>query len=186
MCRPLQDILFGGSSTPLRRSIINAINARFSAVTAPRSCSQKYSINQSNGNYREPVVIRELTRPRYSIGDAASDVTVTTEAKEARQCEKREYVGYESHWSHGGCLISIYLYSMYALTRRGGGAMTGVCAVPKHHKNYILPTMLPPPSWLRAAGPPPQARHLTGRIDKRHNFGDPATVEWQRGDTSQG
>jgi hypothetical protein len=64
---------------------------------------------------------------------------------------------------------------MYAL---GGGAMQGF---PNTTKIISYPTMLPPPWWLRAAGPPPQARHLTGRIDKRFNFGDPATGEWQRG-----
>jgi hypothetical protein len=73
---------------------------------------------------------------------------------------------------------------MYAL---GGGAIQESVRFLKHHKNYILPYngFHRHGGWVLQAHLP-QARHLTGRIDKRHNFGDPATVEWQRGDTSQG
>lgn len=155
----------------LRRSMLDSLPSH-SLETAAKMLNQM-AIAESQSF--------ESLRDRCSRGDAAS--AVTTGAKEGRrwgnlQCEKSEDVRVtRESWRRS------YI-SMYAL----GGATQKSVRFPNTTKIISYPTMLPPPSWLRAAGPPPQARHLTGRIDRRHNFGDPATatVEWQRGDISQG
>ena len=168
LCRPLQDILFGASSTPCddQCSILCRHNP---SILQPKG-SIKWQLPRASGS-------RAYATAAQLVGDSASDAT--TGAKESRRQKDSAMRKERICTSHIGVMAAV-LY-LYVCTRRGD---TEVCAVPKHHKNYILPTMLPPPSWLRAAGPPPQARHLTGRIDKRYNFGDPATVEWQRGEIS--
>jgi hypothetical protein len=156
--------------------LVSSILCRHNPSILQPKCSIKWQLPRASRS-------RAYATDRCSIGDAASDVT--TGAKEAgvkgvcNAKKTREEKMYESHWSHGGCLISLCM--------RSEGRYRSLCGFQTPQKLYpTLPTMLPPPWWLRAAGPPPQARHLTGRIDKRFNFGDPATVEWQRGDISQG
>jgi hypothetical protein len=115
------------------------INAGFSARHNPSMLLQpKCSIN---GNCREPVV-RELTRPR--------------KAGVKGVCNAKREMMYESHWSHGGCLISLCMYAL-------GGAIQKSVQVPNTTKIISYPTMLPPPWWLRAAGPPPPSASFDGK-----------------------